>query len=196
MGIDENAFLFVLASRGIKEKGWLEAIEAVKRANRLSERRIQLLLLGDGPMMEQAQAAADEDVFFGGVVHDVRNYFAMGDMGLLPSYFAGESYPLSVAECLSVGKPVMAAALAEIPNQISGANGEKAGILLDVEAQGIDEGAMADRMVEVAQDAALYEQLCRSAEGICGKFDLGAIVQKHFTIYQEVMRMDQKGMTC
>lgn len=193
-GIEESAFLFVLASRGIREKGWLEAIEAVKLANKVSARRIQMLILGDGPIMEEARRAADENVFFRGTVPDVSDYYSMGDMGLLPSFFSGESYPLSVAECLSVGKPVMATALAEIPNQIRESDGCNAGILLDMRENGIDVNEMAGKMAAIAQDQERYGELCQCAQRLRSRFDLSVIVRKHFEIYKEVM--GQEGTLC
>lgn len=52
LGIGEDDFCIALASRSLFEKGWLEAIEAVKIANSQSARLIHLLLIGDGECYE------------------------------------------------------------------------------------------------------------------------------------------------
>lgn len=197
LSIPEDAFVFVLASRGIAPKGWLEAIAAVKQANLKAGTDsvpIHLVILGDGPMMEQAVALAGEDpcIHFLGTVSGVSDYFAMGDMGLLPTYFQGESYPLSVAECITAGRPVMATALAEIPNQLRAEDGSLAGILLSLKEDKVDVAEMAQRMRDISMDRAGYMEMRECAERIKSKFSLSDIVKRHFAVYEEVFGKDNR----
>lgn len=194
LGIDEDAFVFVLASRGLPEKGWKEAILSVRKAAAMTDRPVHLVILGDGPAMEEIRRLADEHIHLQGTVSNVSDYFAMGDMGLLPTYFAGESYPLSVAECLTAGKPVMATEVAEIPNQLQAENGEPAGILVKLKDGKVDVQDMTEKMADIVTSRAKYEELHRQVQSAAEKFHLAAIVQKHYEIYDEVM--NEKEEVC
>ena len=194
LGIGEDAFVFVLASRGLPEKGWKEAITSVKNVNTMTDRPVHLVILGDGPVMEEARRMADEHIHLQGTVSNVSDYFAMGDMGLLPTCFAGESYPLSVAECLKAGKPVMATEVAEIPNQLKAENGELAGILINRKDGKADVQDMTEKMLDIVTNRADYEKMSKQVQSAAVKFDLSAIVQKHYEIYQEVM--NEKEEVC
>ena len=111
-------------SRAIPEKGWREAIEAVTRARELSRRDIHLVLVGDGPVLTALRREGTPAfVHPVGFQPDTRAYYAMGDMGLLPSRFAGESFPLVLIECLQAGRPMMATALGEIPRMLDAGDG-------------------------------------------------------------------------
>lgn len=191
--IPKNAFTFVLASRGIAPKGWLEAIEAVKKVNEenmsfAEKLPVHLVILGDGPIMGQARELAGgvSYIHFLGTVSNVSDYFAMGDMGLLPTCFQGESYPLSVAECITVGKPVMATGIAEIPNQIKGEDGEFAGILLPLKDGKVSANMIAEEMLRISNNKEAYLEMCACARRIKSKFSLSEIVKRHFRIYEEV----------
>lgn len=187
MGIADDEFVFVLASRGLPEKGWKEAICALKRANQETGGRLRLVILGDGPVMADAKRIADEHVHFTGTVDNVSDYFAMGDMGLLPTYFQGESYPLSVAECLKAGKPVMATDIAEVANQIKTPGGEQAGILLGMKEGVVDVEQMAQRMAWIANDEESYRHMCACTTAASVKFDMRDIAERHYEIYKTVM---------
>lgn len=187
LGLDAEDFVFVLASRGLPEKGWREAIQALQLANHKANGRLHLVILGDGPVMAEARCLADEHVHFMGTVDNVSDYFAMGDMGLLPTYFQGESYPLSVAECLKTGKPVMATDVAEISNQIRTSQGEEAGILLELENGTVNIQRMAEQMAAIAEDSGRYRRMCGCTGQASRKFDMQSIAQKHFEIYESVM---------
>ena len=144
--------------------------------------------------MEEARRMADEHIHLQGTVSNVSDYFAMGDMGLLPTCFAGESYPLSVAECLKAGKPVMATEVAEIPNQLKAENGEPAGILINRKDGKADVQDMTEKMLDIVTNRADYEKMSKQVQSAAVKFDLSAIVQKHYEIYQEVM--NEKEEVC
>lgn len=190
LGIADDDFVFVLASRGLPEKGWNEAICALKQANQEAGGRLHLVILGDGPVMAEAKKIADKQVHFMGTVDNVSDYFAMGDMGLLPTYFQGESYPLCIAECLKAGKPVMATDIAEVANQIRTPCGEQAGILLGLTEGGVDVDQMAQQMAWIARDRESYLHMRDCTAMASTKFDMRSIVERHCAIYRAVMEND------
>lgn len=85
-------------------------------AQQKSRRQLHLLLLGDGPMYEKLKNVALPNVHVLGFQPNVRDYFMASDMGLLPSRFSGESFPLVLIECLLSGRPAIASDLGEIRN--------------------------------------------------------------------------------
>ena len=84
LGIDDGAFVLTLVSRGMVEKGWVEAIESVSVAREASGRDIQLLLVGDGPEYERLlQEQLPAFVHLQGFQRNVRGYFAASNLSLI-----------------------------------------------------------------------------------------------------------------
>lgn len=109
LGIPEDALVFTLASRAIPEKGWLATLEAFQAVGPgTAGRETHLILIGDGPAAQEI-AAMGPIPGLHLVSHTSRlaDYIALSDVGLLPSWFAGESLPLVLLEFLAQGKPVI-----------------------------------------------------------------------------------------
>jgi len=188
LGIAETNFTLTLASRGLPEKGWKQAVLAVKAINEKlpKEEQVHLILLGDGPAMEEIRSLTDDTIHCMGTVSNVCDYFALADAGLLPTYYKGESFPLSVAECLSVGTPVIATDIGEIRNQLKDSKGNLAGLLLTYREEGVSVEELADRIQTLRQNTEKYG-LCRESAREAGKkFAIEDVVKQHLLIYKEV----------
>jgi len=107
-------------------------------------------------------------------------------MGLLPSTYKGESYPLVVIECMLTGKPVLASNLGEVKHQLTDAQGEIAGMLIDLKNWKLDVKELSGMMVQIANDEALYQKLRDRVSSASEKFDIVKIVKKHLEIYSQV----------
>ena len=186
-GFTEEDFVCVIAGRGIPEKGWAEAVSAVRRANRVSSRRICLLVLGEGPMRARLEQKDDPFIRFAGVKENVRDYFAMGDVGLLPSRFKGESSPLTVIECLQAGKPVIATDIGDVRHQLRDEKGEPAGILLSLHGGKVSVNELADAIGSLSEDCALYLELTGRCAGAAKKFDMEQNVSAYIDVYRNVL---------
>ena len=186
MGIPDNAFVLVTASRGIPEKGWQEAVLAVTAANERGSRPIHLVVVGEGEIRAKLERDAHPYIHFTGFRPNVRDYFAMADVGLVPTYFKGESYPLVVIECLMTGTPIIATDIAEVRNQLQDGNGDLAGILLPLHSGKVDEEDICAAILKLAEGAEDYIRLKGRVRGACRKFDMTAIVDRHMRLYQEV----------
>ena len=115
LGIPEQAFVLTLVSRAMHEKGWAEAISATTRAREISGLDIHLVLIGDGEAHDAAKAAGvPAYIHLEGFQPNTQDYFAAADLGILPSRFPGESFPLVIIECLNAGTPVLASDIGEI----------------------------------------------------------------------------------
>lgn len=185
--IEKDAFVLCLVSRAIPEKGWYEAIEAVQRANKLSKRNIELLLIGGGGVEEKCRKEVhDPRIHILGIKNNVRDYFALSDVGILPTYFKGESYPLVVIESLLCGKPVIVTDIAETPNMILDEQGNPAGELIDLVDGKIDVDELVDVIVNLANDVQWYNMLKERTISASEKFDISIISQKYIREYEKV----------
>lgn len=108
LGIADGATVFTLASRAIEEKGWLvarDAFEALVGGEGGPD--AHLLLIGDGPAAALAREGASPRVHLVSHTSRLADYIAISDVGLLPSWFSGESLPLVLIEFLAQGRPAI-----------------------------------------------------------------------------------------
>jgi glycosyltransferase involved in cell wall biosynthesis len=187
LGIKEEDFVFCLVARAVAEKGWEEAVYAVRSARKKSERTIHLILIGTGPEYVRLSAVeGDELTHFLGFRANIRDYFAMSDMGLLPSRFAGESFPLVLIDCLLAGRPMLASNLGEIKFMLT-VNGSVAGEVFDLLDGEIRVEDLADRMVRLANDGVALKNIRGVVELAASKFDVEAMASKYEAVYRSAL---------
>lgn len=187
LGIGVDDFVLCLVSRAIPEKGWEEGIQAVRRAQEGCARRIHLVLIGDGAEYERlAPLHASENIHFLGFRSNIRDYFAMADMGFLPSRFGGESAPLVLIDCLWAGRPVLASRLAEIPRMLQGEGG-LAGALFELQDQAINIDSLAALIREVSDNKRAYLGMKEQVRHALRKFDPEVMVDKYESVYQDLV---------
>lgn len=184
LGIEEEAFVLCLVSRGIPEKGWAEGIRAVEAARKRCSRPIHLIILGDGDIRKELEKRSSANIHFMGIRYNTRDYFLLSDVGFLPSRFHGESYPLVVADSIICGKPVIATDIAEVHNQLKDENGELAGKLISINDWVIDEREMEDAIVELAENQEEYNLLKSRTVSASRKFDITNVVYKFLELYR------------
>lgn len=182
--IGKDAFVFCLVSRGIPEKGWAEGIEAVTRARESSNRDIHLVIIGDGEMKEKLEKNAPSYIHFMGIRKNVRDYYAMSDMGFLPTRFQGESYPLVVIESLQCGKPMLATDIAEVRTQLTDQQGNLAGDLFTLKDGRLDMDEMVETIVEYACNQEKYKTAQEKCKSASEKFDISKIASRYLEIYE------------
>jgi len=188
LNVPEHAFLLCLVSRAIPEKGWQEAIEAVKLAREISERQIHLLLIGEGPEYDRLKPIIkDNYIHFLGFRENVRDYFAASDLGFLPSRFPGESFPLVIIECFHANRPMLASNVGEIARMMLGSYGQ-AGTVFDLENWEIPIDKVAGIIATYAQDKNLYLDHLSRVSAAAAKFDPRVLLNKYEAVYQELFR--------
>jgi L-malate glycosyltransferase len=139
LGISSNAIVFGMVARGIPEKGWSETIQAFHKLPTNSQQERHLILVGESKYLDELQSELTETqlkhIHFTGYADRPESWIQACDVCLLPTYFAGESLPNSVAEYLSLGKPVIATTVGGIPEMLT--DGEQlAGILINLDRDG------------------------------------------------------------
>jgi glycosyltransferase involved in cell wall biosynthesis len=176
---------FVLVGRGIEEKGWREAAEALRLVNaRLAaEGRapVELSFVGKGDFLSELERDprfADLPIRYAGVIDDVFGLLAKADVGLLPSFFPSESLPNSVIEYLYAGLPAIVTDIGELPAMIASPDGE-AGMVIGFENGRADVAALADAMYLYASDAETFRMHIRRTRAAAGKFDLEAMIRAY-----------------
>jgi len=188
LGIADDAFVVCLASRAIPEKGWRVAVKIVEESRRVSVVDIQLLLLGDGPVYEEMQnETLPEFVHLLGFVSQVVDYFAMSDVGILPTTFEGESFPLSIIECLMAGRPVIASDVGEVREMLSADEGRVAGFLIDVDGGSVPLRETVEQLVELATNREVYDVKRRLAKEVAPRFDMDRVVDRYAEVYRRAL---------
>lgn len=181
LDLPADAEVVTYVGRLVPEKGLRELLAAAG-ALRASRPRLQLVLVGEGPMHAElaALAAAGElPVRFAGTrpPAEVARWMCASDLVTLPSY--SEGHPNVLVEALACGRPVVATPVGGIPEVVDAASGvlvparEPAALaegLREALERDWDEAALARRFSrdwrQVAQDTLLAcEEVLAEARG-------------------------------
>lgn len=189
LGIPADAFLLCLVSRALPEKGWAEAIEAVERARAKSGRDIRLLLIGEGPEFDRLSppGSVGDFVQLLGFRKNLRDYFAASDLGFLPSRFKGESFPLTLIDCLAAGTPFLVSNVGEARLMLD-AGGELAGQTFDLDDWRLPVEEMADIISSLAARGPDYARMKAATARAYSKFDPDVMVSRYMDVYDRIMR--------
>lgn len=183
LGISDVAFVLCLASRALPEKGWREAVEAVEIARAISQKDIHLILLGKGEMFDRlSEEGVPSYIHLLGFVSDTCQYYNISNMGILPSYFAGESMPLTIMESFSVGKPVISSVIGETPWLLQKGT-ETAGALFNLKDGKIPVEEVAQLIVDFSQQEALYKKACEIAVKKAKEYDIQSVTKQYLEIF-------------
>ena len=188
LGINQNSFVLCLVSRAIPQKGWEEAIKSIKLARELSTKDIHLILIGEGEEYTRLKPnTTDNFVHFLGFQSNIRDYFAMADVGFLPSRFEGESFPLVILDCLYAHKPVLASNIGEIYDMLT-ENNQVAGAIFELENMKIPINKVATLIVKLAEDHVYYDTCLNNVSSILKKHDPKKMILKYDQVYQDILR--------
>lgn len=187
LNVRQEDFVLCMVARAIPEKGWAEAIEAVNFANTCSARRVHLLLIGDGVEFDRlCDYECPDYVHFLGFRENIRDYFAMCDMGFLPSRFKGESAPLVVIDCLLSGRPVLASDIGEVRRMLDSKDG-LAGELFELRDWKLDTQKIGQAIADLANQPLRYDVLCARVASAALKFSTSGMVDSYEDVYRETV---------
>ncbi len=198
-----------------KDQGWLKAELGIPAENRIvvnvanftpKKRHIDLLtaarrvvaerpdvsfvLVGQGPLLEEMQAAAtglglDGKVFFTGLRKDAREIIAAADLFVLSSQFEG--MPVSVLEAMSSRTPVLSTRVGGLPEMI--VDGEE-GTLVEPH----DPQLLAASITSLLSDDQKLDSLAASAFARAqNEFDVQTMVRKTEALYLELIEGKSTG---
>lgn len=135
---------------------------------------------------KQARAAGVQDKvhFLGNIsIQDVQHELSKANCLVVPSF--QENAPLTIAEAMAVGVPVVASRVGGIPDMVE--NG-KTGLLIDP----TNDGNISDRIKRILRDEELARSMGRCAKEAANKrFRASAVCEKTLQAYREILAESQ-----
>ncbi|MEG2098117.1 MAG: glycosyltransferase family 4 protein [Pseudoflavonifractor sp.] len=186
LGIPEDRFVMLCASRFADDKGHQYLVDSIKRLTELSALPFTLVLAGDGPLLEQtkAQVAAlelEEQVKFIGFRKDIKNLYKASDLYVNSSRH--EALSFLIIEAMAAGLPVVATDMygnSDIVNDET-----NCGLLVEYD----NPDSMAVALKCMMEDPAFLAQ-CRenSRKAVADRFEIHKMAAATFGIYEKAVR--------
>ncbi|MCD7946778.1 MAG: glycosyltransferase [Oscillospiraceae bacterium] len=191
LGIPEEQFVMLCASRFAEDKGHKYLLDSLARLKQMTGRPFMMVLAGDGPLLaqskEQAEALGLNDcVRFIGFREDMKNLFKGADLYVNASEH--EALSFLIIEAMAAGLPVIATDMGGNSDIVS----EEAGDGLLVTYNQPD--SMAGAMRRFLEEPGLLER-CRAgaARTVTEKFEIHKMAQATYAAYETAMRRGENG---
>jgi glycosyltransferase involved in cell wall biosynthesis len=192
LDIDKSAVLLVLASRALREKGWQRAIDTTRKLREATGRDVRLFLIGDGTDLNELRASnADcEFVTFLGRIDNPWPIIRECDIGIFPSTYSGESFPLFVLECLQSGLPVVATDAGDISRIMNAGDGDMPGQVVSRsrgEAGIVDD--MARAIAALISDEKKMNHAKQQAVRVARQFSMEKLMELYFGVMNRLLEV-------
>ncbi len=175
----------VMAARGIKEKGWEEAILAVLELLKKYPGLIKLNLLGEGPHLDFLKTKyKDSSIRFLGYKNNVIRIIKDAHIGILPTYFVGESMPNTIIEYLFCGKPVITTNVGAINEMITW-NKQLAGMCIDLCNDKVEIDLISAAIENYINNPLLVEKHSALALKASEKFRMESCIESYLNVFSE-----------
>ena len=186
LGIPDDRFVMLCASRFADDKGHKYLIDSIKRLTELSAVPFTLVLAGDGPLLEPAKeqvkalGLSEEQVKFIGFRKDIKNLYKGSDLYVNSSRH--EALSFLIIEAMAAGLPVIATDMggnSDIVNDEAGC-----GLLVEYDNPDSMAGAMKVMMEEPDFLAQCREGARRTIEE---KFEVNKMAAATFRVYEKAV---------
>lgn len=201
LGIAADAVVFTLVARGIERKGWRVTLDAFVRLREENPGSpMHLLLCGDGPRADHYQEihGSDPDITFLGYQSRIPGLYRISDCALVPTRYAGESYPLCLIQAMQVGTPVVATGVGEIESMICRPD-KQAGILLPLERNTSNFARCIKAAMAEMLDPDRRASYAKNAREIGRSYDINLMAERYHALYEQLLSKAtatvQSGMT-
>lgn len=184
--ISKNHFNICMAGRGVKEKGWELAIEAMK----LLPDDCDLYLIGDSSYLRSLKKKTihERRIFFVGFLENPSVFIEKCDVLIMPTLFPYESLPNIIIESLSVGIPVIATNTGEIKKMITDEeSSSKAGLLLEMIDGKIEIKHISERILELYYEREKLFNMKKVARIVSLKFSMENCVNSYLQAYKNLL---------
>lgn len=167
LGLPQDARVVAIVGRLSVEKGHAHLFRALRRAGV----HATVLVAGEGPLEPQLRAEAEGlDVRFLGFVPETRRVYAACDLVAMPS--STEGLPLVALEAMSLGRPVLASSVGELPVLLAGG----AGLLVPPG----DEAALSDALRRALSSRPLREAVAeRGRARVRDEYGLSRMAERY-----------------
>lgn len=188
LGIKEDDFVFGLVARAIPEKGYEEAIKALKIVNKKNAKKAHLILVGGSEYINGLKKKySDEHIHFideFSLPLEWLGWEELFDVGLLPSYFKSESLPTVIVEYLYLQKPIIATNIAEIKSMIDNEE-DQAGACIPLKDGKADIDILAKEMNKMMNDSDYYKKLKKNTSKLANRFDMDKCIDNYKILIEE-----------
>ena len=195
-GIDIARFASATSTSGndgIPVIGSVGAFRAEKRFDRLirvfaalrKERKVQLLLVGDGPERASLEALVNElgiksDVTFAGAMRDVRGPLAQMDIYAITS--DTEQMPISLVEAMAAGRPVVGADVGDVKLMLDPSNA-------DFVHSAEDEASMVKSLLALLENKERAAMVgAANAQKAAKEYSVDMMVQRYRKLFEKLTR--------
>ena len=190
LGIPEDAIVFTLVARGIPEKGWRTAINAFQLVReRNPHQPMHLCLVGEGDEPDRLEPvyAGRSPISFLGFQLRIQGLYRISDVAIVPTRFAGESFPLCIIQALQVGVPVVATNVGEIASMLK-MNGVAGGVV--VESSNDDDvfDALFAKGMQACVDDKRRAELASGASLLGQGYDMDALTDQYIDVYNDTSK--------
>lgn len=189
LGLNDQQFVMLCASRFADDKGHHYLLDSVKRLTQLTDKPFTLVLAGDGPLLEAAQKQVkdlelEDRVRFIGFRKDIKNLYKGADLYVNSSRH--EALSFLIIEAMAAGLPVIATDMGGNSDIVNDAAG--CGLLVEYN----NPESMAQAMKRFLEDPTFLAQ-CRAGaqRTIQEKFEIHHMVQATYDVYQAAMDRPQ-----
>lgn len=191
LGIPNESFVFCLASRALREKGWEYSIECIEKLRQDYQLDVHLILIGEGPVYDQLMKQEMKPyVHLLGFCHNPCDYYAISEACILLSYYKSESAPLAIIEALMSGIPVVATDIGDIRSMITYEE-QLAGVLVPL----LDEKLNMDKLVlelyRLITDKKWYLEKKELSILQSKTFDIERIANQYINLYEKKLYRDK-----
>ena len=185
LGLPEDRFVMLCASRFAHDKGHKYLINSLKRLTEISDVPFTMVLAGDGPLLEPAQAQVkalglEEQVKFIGFRKDIKNLYKGSDLYVNASEH--EALSFLIIEAMAAGLPVIATDMGgnrDIVNDKTGC-----GLLVEYD----NPESMARAMKQLMENPALLAH-CRdnAKKAIEETFEIHKLALDTYRVYEKAV---------
>jgi len=186
LGIPNDRFVMLCASRFADDKGHKYLIDAVKRLTELTATPFTLVLAGDGPLLEERKAQAEalglmDYIKFIGFRKDIKNLYKGSDLYVNSSRH--EALSFLIIEAMAAGLPVIATNIAGNPDIVNDESG--CGLLVEYDNPDSMAGAMKVMLEEPDFLVQCRERAKRTVEE---KFEVRKMAAATFQVYEKALK--------
>ncbi len=187
LNMEQDSFVFGLVARGIKEKGFGEAVEAFKILKKQTKRNIDLVLVGNGPYIDglKKENLNERNIHFLDSLKKPSEWIGwvkIFDCGLLPTYYISETLPNSVIEYLAYNVPVISTDIGDIKYMLESEEA-KAGILLNLHHGIVEVKELAEAMLTMLIDQERYMEYKKGTKELFSQFDIKNFAERYYSLF-------------
>ncbi len=186
LGIPEDRFVMLCASRFAHDKGHAYLIRSLKRLSEITDKPFTMVLAGDGELLEPTRALAgelglsDEQVKFIGFRKDIKNLYKGSDLYINASQH--EALSFLIIEAMAAGLPCVITDIAGNPDILTGP--DQGGLLAVYD----DPDSMAQAMKRFLEDAD-FTARCRekALQNIRERFEIHKLAEDTYQVYEKAV---------